>query len=170
VNGATPAELHPALAPLAFLLGTWRGDGSGHYPTIESFAYVEEISFVHVGKPWLLYAQRTRHATEDRPLHAETGYWRPVGESLGSGRCPALTVEVVMTYPTGHVEVAEGTVRGTTVDIVTGMLLATPTAKRVDRVERRIDVAGDELRYTLAMAAVGEPLTPHLEATLHRAR
>jgi hypothetical protein len=152
-------ELNPALAPLAFLLGTWRGDGSGHYPTIEAFTYVEEISFVHVGKPWLFYTQRTRHATEDRPLHSETGYWRPVGES---------TFEVVMAYPTGHVEVAEGTVHGTRIDVVTGMLLATPTAKRVDRVERRIDVAGDELHYTLAMAAVGEPMTPHLEASLHR--
>ena len=158
---ATPAaEQHPALAPLAFLLGTWRGDGSGHYPTIESFAYVEEIAFVHVGKPWLLYTQRTRHATEDRPLHAETGYWRPVDET---------TVEVVMAYPTGHVEIAEGSLRGTAIDVVTATLSATPTAKRVDRVARTIAVDGDELHYTLAMAAVGEPLTPHLEATLRRA-
>ncbi len=159
MSAAPAAELHPALAPLAFLLGTWRGDGSGHYPTIEPFAYVEEISFVHVGKPWLLYTQRTRHATEDRPLHAETGYWRPVGEG---------TVEVVMAYPTGHVEIAEGTVRGTSVEVVTSTLAAAPTAKRVDRVERRITVEGDELQYVLAMAAVGEPLTDHLEATLRR--
>jgi hypothetical protein len=74
-----------------------------------------------------------------------------------------------MAYPTGHVEVAEGVVDGTTIEVVTGMLLATPTAKRVDQVARRIVVDGDELRYTLAMAAVGEPLTPHLEATLRRA-
>ena len=59
--------------------------------------------------------------------------------------------------------------RGTSVDVVTGTLAATPTAKRVDQVERRITVEGDELHYTLAMAAVGEPLTPHLEATLRRA-
>ena len=124
------------------------------------FAYVEEISFVHVGKPWLLYTQRTRHATEGRPLHAETGYWRPVGDG---------NVEVVMAYPTGHVEVAAGTVRDHDVEIVTATLVATPTAKRIDQLLRRITVDGDELRYTLAMAAVGEPLTPHLEATLHRA-
>jgi nitrobindin-like protein len=160
VNAVPPVEAHPAIAPLAFLLGTWRGDGAGHYPTIEPFDYVEEISFVHVGKPWLLYTQRTRHATEGRPLHAETGYWRPVG----SGR-----FELVMAYPTGHVEIGEGVVQGTDVTITTSTLAAAPTAKRVDRVERRITVDGDELRYTLAMAAVGEPLTPHLEATLRRA-
>jgi THAP4-like, heme-binding beta-barrel domain len=160
VSVAPTAEPHPALAPLVFLLGTWRGSGAGHYPTIEPFAYVEEISFVHVGKPWLLYTQRTRHAVEDRPLHAETGYFRPTGNGV---------VEVVMAYPTGHVEIAEGTLLPNGIDIVTGTLVATPTAKRVDRVERRISVDGDELHYTLAMAAVGEPLTPHLEATLLRA-
>ena len=159
MSAAPLAELHPALAPVAFLLGTWRGDGSGHYPTIDSFGYVEEIAFVHAGKPWLLYTQRTRHATEGRPLHAETGYWRPIADDI---------VEVVMAYPTGHVEIAEGSVDGTSVVVGTTSLAATPTAKRVDRVERRITVDGDELRYTLAMAAVGKPLTPHLEATLRR--
>jgi THAP4-like, heme-binding beta-barrel domain len=159
VSAAPAAELHPALAPLAFLLGTWRGDGSGEYPTIDPFSYVEEISFVHVGKPWLLYTQRTRHATEDRPLHAETGYWRPVDDD---------TLEVVMAYPTGHVEIGEGRVRGTSVEVVTSTLAATPTAKQIDQVQRRITVDGDELRYVLAMAAVGVPLTPHLEATLRR--
>ena len=157
---APPTPLHPAVEPLAFLLGTWRGEGSGHYPTIDSFAYVEEISFAHVGKPWLLYTQRTRHATEDRPLHAETGYWRPIGDRV---------FEVAMSYPTGHVEVAAGTVDDGDIVIVTSELQATPTAKRVDRVERRISVVGDELHYTLAMAAVGLPLTAHLEATLRRA-
>ena len=159
MTATPPVEPHPALTPLSFLLGTWRGDGHGDYPTIEPFAYVEEIAFVHVGKPWLLYTQRTRHATEDRPLHAETGYWRPVGDG---------SVEVVMTYPTGHVEIAAGTVRGTTVEVVTGTLAATPTAKRIDQLERRITVDGDELHYVLAMAAVGQPMTPHLEATLRR--
>ena len=48
-----------------------------------------------------------------------------------------------MAYPTGHVEIAEGTVRGTAVDVVTASLAATPTAKRVDRVERTITVEGD---------------------------
>jgi hypothetical protein len=155
----TLPPLHADVTPLAFLLGTWRGEGSGAYPTIESFGYVEEISFTHAGKPWLLYAQRTRHAVEHRPLHAETGYLRPVG----GGR-----VEVVMAYPTGHVEVAAGTVEESSIELVTTSIAATPTAKRVDSVHRRIRVDGDILRYELAMAAVGLELTPHLTATLRR--
>ena len=151
MSAAPAAELHPALAPLAFLLGTWRGDGSGHYPTIEPFAYVEEISFVHVGKPWLLYTQRTRHATEDRPLHAETGYWRPIGDGTRGGG-DGVSRPATSRSP-------RAPCAGTSVDVVTGTLAATPTAKRVDRVERRITVEGDELHYALAMAAVGEPLT-----------
>ena len=69
--------------PLDTLIGTWAGPGTGVYPTVERFGYAEEITFAAVPtKPFLAYQQRTRHATEDRPLHAESGYWRWVGDGV----------------------------------------------------------------------------------------
>lgn len=45
-GAGTPAT-HPAVAPLAFLLGKWRGEGEGSFPTISSFRYGEELLFSH---------------------------------------------------------------------------------------------------------------------------
>ena len=218
-------ELHPAVAHLAPLLGTWRGGGRGDYPTIEAFDYSEEVTIGHVGKPFLAYSQRTKGAG-GAPLHAESGYLRPDGES---------GLELLVVHPSGIAEVLVGEVTGTHFGLLVvlragaghpagpndrartgtddapaaedpaqdtddapaaedpaqgadtagaaesegfpavgtrvgagGHVILAPTAKRVDATERRISVDGDTMRYEVHMAAVGEPMTPHLEATLRR--
>jgi hypothetical protein len=153
-------DLHAALTPLAWLIGTWRGEGRGEYPTIEPFGYREELVVGHLGKPFLTWSHRTRHAETGAPLHAESGFLRAVGE----GR-----VELVLAHPFGAAEVLLGEVEGTALRLACEHVVITPTAVRVDATTREVRVEGDVLSYDLAMAAVGEPLTHHLSATLRRA-
>ncbi|MHB8328817.1 MAG: nitrobindin family protein [Acidimicrobiales bacterium] len=155
-----PVPVHHQISPLSFLLGRWIGEGTGHYPTITSFSYGEEIRFAHVGKPFLSYGQRTWSLEDGRPLHAETGFLR----SGDNGR-----VEMVLAHATGVVEVDEGTLVGTTLELRSTMVGLTHSAKEVEALARRITVDGDVLRYTLAMGAVGVPLQDHLAAELRRA-
>lgn len=155
-------ELHPGIALLAPLIGTWSGHGAGDYPTISAFGYLEEVSIAHTGKPFLSYIQRTR-SPDGPPMHAETGYLRMPAD----GR-----VELVVAHPTGITEIDEGTVSitddGLAIEIRSTSIGRSASAKEVSALERSIRVSGSELRYTLRMAAVGQPLQHHLSATLLR--
>ena len=149
---------------LLFLSGTFawlsaRGEGRGDYPTIDPFEYVEEVTIGHVGKPFLAYSQRSRHAVTDLPLHGETGYFRPGGDA---------GVELVVAHPFGAVEVDVGTLDGQRIELLSTLVAVTPSAKEVTEVRRVITVEGDEMHYILDMAAVAQPLQFHLEATLLR--
>lgn len=141
------------------MLGTWSGAGRGDYPTIEPFAYTEEVAIDHIGKPFLTYRQRTWEHGSGQPLHTEMGYFRPVATN---------GAELVLAQPSGVVEVLSGSVTGTEMSLATTMVGTTPTAKEVLRVERRLMVDGDELVYELSMTAVGQSHQRHLLATLHR--
>jgi hypothetical protein len=136
-----------------------RGRGHGEYPTIAAFDYEEIVSFSHVGKPFLAYAQRTTHVDDGRPLHAETGYVRLPR---------ADRVELVVSHPTGIVEVAEGSFHAGTFELRSTCVARTGSAKEVTAIERDLVIAGDVLRYRIRMAAVGYPLTHHLAAELQR--
>ncbi|HVE91350.1 MAG TPA: FABP family protein [Actinomycetota bacterium] len=152
-------ELHPDLLPVSFLVGTWLGHGTGEYPTIKPFRYNEEVRFWHVGKAFLAYEQRTWAPDTGRPMHSEMGYWRCNSDG---------DLQVVLTHPTGVVEVSEGTVRGAAIEFATTHIALVPGAKDVEKLQRSFLIAGDLLTYEVRMAAVGEPLQHHLAAELNR--
>jgi hypothetical protein len=157
--------LHPDLAALAPLLGTWAGQGSGKYPTIPPFDYLEEVVFAHVGKPFLAYGQKTKAVADGKPLHAETGYLRVPQPGH---------VELVLAHPSGITEIEVGTysVTGDLIEMQmsTTTVGLTPSAKEVTALGRSFRIDGDELSYTVQMGAVGQPLQDHLAAVLQRQR
>jgi len=80
-------------------------------------------------------------------------------------------LEVVLSHPTGVGEILEGSIQsGSSIvfELRTTSVTLTSTAKQVTELHRRFELDGDTLRYDLAMAAVGQPLTHHLTAELHR--
>ncbi|MEU3372594.1 FABP family protein [Streptomyces sp. NPDC006711] len=160
----TPAP-HALLAPVTGFLGTWFGRGEGGYPTLEGdFAYEQEVTFTHDGRPFLRYEARAWLIGADgaplRPSARESGWWRLQAD----GR-----VEALITQPTGIAEIAVGVAAAGTVDIRTGQVALTPTAKEVDATRRRYELPdGETLTFTHDLAAIGNPLQHHLSAVLHR--
>jgi hypothetical protein len=161
IPDADVPALHPSLEPFAFLLGTWRGVGVGGYPTIESFRYGEEIVFGHVGKPVLTYVSRSWVLDDEgavvRPIAGESGFWRidPAGE-----------LEVVLAHASGVVEVWIGNLAFGRIELTTDVVARTASAAEVTAGRRLYGTVDGDLLYAFDMAAVGQPLGPHLSARL----
>lgn len=145
--------------PFAALAGTWRGSGRGEYPTIVDFAYDEELVVIAVpGRPVAHWRSVTRDAATGEPRHAESGFLRATPNDI----------ELVVAHSFGIVETAVGSFDGNVLALRSSGLTGTPSAKQVDEAERRYELDDDTLRYEIAMAAVGVPLTHHLDGQLHR--
>ncbi|HZD16607.1 MAG TPA: FABP family protein [Actinomycetota bacterium] len=151
--------LHPDLEPVAFLLGSWRGEGEGEWPRGEPFRYGEAMSFEHVGDPFLIYTQRSWLLDDGAPLHFERGFLRPAGSSR---------VELVLANPLGVAEVAEGTCAGTVVEVASTTVAVSPTGSPVTELRRRIEVGEGALTYEVHMAMRDIALTSHVRARLTR--
>ena len=152
--------LHDDVAPLAFLLGTWRGEGRGGFPTIDPFSYREEIIFEHVGEPYLLYRQESWGLEDGAPLHFERGFLRP----------GAAGVELCLAHPLGLTEIAHGSLddMALTLEATVPAIGRTDTGLDVRGLTRRYQVQGDQLTVALDMSTGSTPMTRHLDATLRR--
>ena len=162
-------DLHPALLGLLPLVGVWRGRGQGDYPTIEGFHYAQEIRFSHDGRPFLFYESRAWVIDVDgnpvKPSNRETGWWRPV---LEDGKATD-EVEVLLSQPTGIMELYIGQAKGTTQwQMATDAVVRTSTAKEVRGAQRLYGIFEGALLYAFDLAAVGQQLQPHLSARLER--
>lgn len=158
-----PSDLHPDVVPIAFLLGHWRGNGHGDYPTIDSFEFGQEIGFTHDGRPFLHYFSRTwlldDEGNEVRPLALETGFFRPKPDGV---------LEVTLAHPTGFVEIYYGQVDGAKIELGTDAVVRTQTAKEYTGGQRLYGLVEGDLLWTFDMAAVGQSLQPHIWARLQR--
>jgi hypothetical protein len=152
--------VHPDVANLAFLLGRWAGEGEGEWPRGEPFRYGEELTFEHVGEPYLLYSQHSWSPDDEGPIHFERGFLRPGAP----GR-----VEMVLAHPLGIAEVAEGTLQDQLIEVATTAVSLTTTASHVTELRRRIEVRDGVLSYELHMAMRDIALTSHVRARLTRA-
>jgi hypothetical protein len=159
-----PDNLHPDCAPVAWMLGTWRGNGKGDYPTIEPYDYGQELVFAHDGRPFFHYFARAwivdEHHEKVREAALETGFLR----------CrPEGKVELVLAHHTGFAEIWYGEAGDGKLELTTDAVARTESAKEVTAGHRLYGNVEGDLLYAYDMAAVGQALQPHLWARLKRA-
>ncbi|MEQ6901084.1 FABP family protein [Nocardioides sp. YIM 152588] len=159
-----PDNLHPNCGPIAWMLGTWRGNGHGDYPTIDKFQYGQELIFTHDGRPFFHYFARSWIVDEEgkkvRDAALETGFVRAIGDGK---------LELVLAHSSGISEIWYGQAEAGKVELHTAGVGYTDTAKEVTGGHRMYGNVEGDLLYAYDMAAVGQELQPHLWARLKRA-
>lgn len=160
-------SMHPDLANLAWLIGRWEGVGVVGYPTIESRQFGQEIVCTHDGRPFLEWHSHTWLLDEAgkkvRPLATELGIWRP--QEPGPD---GTNVELLLTHPTGFVEMYAGKAEPAKVELRTDGVMRSPSAKEYVAGTRLYGLVESKLMWVMDMAAMGVPMTSHVSAELRR--
>ena len=151
------------LASIAWLVGRWEGAGVVGYPTIESANFGQEVEVSHDGRPFLEWHSRTwlldDAGEKVRPLATELGFWRPGDDGH---------VELLLTHPTGIVELYYGTAGSAKIDLRTDGVLRSPSAKEYNAATRLYGLVNSDLMWAMDMAAAGQPMQSHVSAQLKR--
>ncbi|MGN6782417.1 MAG: FABP family protein, partial [Marmoricola sp.] len=146
-----PANIHPDCARLAWLIGTWAGNGHGEYPMIEPFQFGQELIFQQDGRPFIHYLSRSWITDAEgavlREAAQETGFLRPQ---------PDGTLEWVLTHNTGFVEIYYGELHPEQprFAVVTDAVARTATAKEYAGGKRLYGYVDGDLLYAFDMAAM----------------
>jgi hypothetical protein len=133
---ASERSQHPLVAPVAFLLGVWEGEGQGLWSAEPRFRYRERVEMSHQAGAFVAYHQTTTTLNASKSLHTEAGFIRPG---------PGGTVEMVVAQATGLVEVHAGMVSDER-SLLTHSHQALPDTGPVAAVTRKVAEVVDNLR------------------------
>ena len=78
------------------------------------------------------------------------------------------SLELMLTHPTGFVEIYLGRADGAKIELQTDVVARTETAKEYAAGHRLYGLVDGKLLWAYDMAAMGHDLQPHLSATLNR--
>ena len=82
---------------------------------------------------------------------------------------PGGQLKLLLTHPTGFAEVWYGEADGAKFELITDAVVRTSTAKEYAGGKRLYGYVEGDLLWAYDMAAMGQPLQPHLWARLQRA-
>jgi hypothetical protein len=158
--------LHKDCRAVRDLVGVWRGEGSVDYPTIKGpTRFGQQITISHDGRPFLKHEAQAWLLDADgnvlRPAACEAGWWRSYQD---------WRVELLLSHNTGILELfyGGGYEHGWNV-FTSNTVLCAATAKEVRAAERQYTRRADGgIDYTESRAMMGQPMTPHVRAELHR--
>ncbi|MCJ7832460.1 MAG: FABP family protein [Actinobacteria bacterium] len=143
---------------LSFLIGTWRGQGEGGFPSVEDFRYREQMTFTDAGDGVLVYREEAWD-DDGEPVHSEAGYLRALDDG---------SIDFALAYPFGVSEVMEGVVEGTKLTLASSSVGVATHGEPVTGLTRVIQAEQDALKYETLMATPDQTMTRHLRGTLTR--
>jgi len=149
-------------AKLHFLLGKWKGNGFGKFPTIDTFYYIEELTFECDGLNDLIhYEQKTWYKDNNSPLHWESGFIKPIDDTNNA-------FEISNSQDSGRVEVLTGKYELiNNIHILHFKIKLIQNDPRMVSSERIFTINDNELTYTMKMSTKNTPEhQQHLKAEL----
>ena len=187
---AFPDGLAPEIYPLAWLVGTWQGDGVVDYPGIDASGFTQRVVFDHDGGPYLRYESTIRLTPDHTPTvpepgtlttpqstpktqdsvfwSTETGYWRVAPQPHEGVPDGQTSLEVLLADPAGRVSVYLGAAGDGKIQLVSDLIARTATATEVSASQRMYGSVNGQLMWVHSLAAFGHPLQSYVSATLNR--
>ncbi|SDZ93913.1 protein of unknown function [Bowdeniella nasicola] len=172
------------IAPLAWLLGTWRGWGAFSGGGVEHQVLIHDFTVTHDGGPYLIAVSTFYTAsapagsiaadasareglaalTTEDVWGTETLYLRLRPDAIG-GPAPH-DIEGMLADPAGFTAALAGRASENVAALSATAIAATATAAPVTELERRYLLTDGELMWSAAMAAFGNELAPYLTVRL----
>ncbi len=163
-----PEGLAPEVYPIAWLVGTWSGEGEISYPGVPRTQVVAESVVAHDGGPYLSWATTIRLATDETVWSTESGFWRIPPERPADLPADRHPVELLLVDPAGHLTLLAGVVGNGRIDLASDLVARSPDAPELTAATRLFGLVEGDLLWTGDIAAFGQPLQSYSSLRMTR--